>query len=406
MTTLIKSRRLIDGNGGTLDDAAVLVEGDRITAVGTQVQLAPPEGAEIIDGGGMTIMPGLVDAHVHLVNTGESFSARDARTATDEEMTVLAVKNAFLAIKTGVTTVRDLGGKGFITVSVRDSIDNGVIPGPRVVSCAAALTTTGGQSHYKSLEADTADEMKKAVRYLIKGGADCIKIFGSGGNATPGSNPLASQYTLEEYRAATEEAHRLGKHVAAHVHPTTAIKMAVEAGVDCLEHCSWLHPGGLAVDEAVLEEIVAKGTFISLGFPGSWYRVPLDEIQDVMDRAGREALLEPRYQSIKRMYDSDAKVVASSDAGSTATRIDEFALLLEFLVNSLEVDSQKVITSATSLAAEAIGLGDSVGSLEPGKLADILLVDGDPSTDITALQRVDTVIKGGQVVAGRGQVFI
>ena len=406
MTTLIKARRLIDGKGSALDNAAVLVDGDRITAVGTQDELSPGEGVEIIDGGGMTIMPGLVDAHVHLVNTGEAFSARDARTATGEEMMVLAVKNAFLAVKTGVTTVRDLGGKGFITVSLRDAIDKGVIPGPRIVSCAAALTTTGGQSHYKSLEADTADEMKKAVRYLIKGGADCIKIFGSGGNATPGSNPLTSQYTLEEFRAATEEAHRLGKHVAAHVHPTTAIKLALEAGIDCLEHCSWLHPGGLGVDEAVLEEITARGTFISLGFPASWYRVPLDEIQDVMDRAGREALLEPRYQSIKRMFDSDAKVVASSDAGSTATRIDEFALLLEFLVNSLEVPAQKVITSATSLAAEAIGLGDAVGSLEAGKQADILLVDGDPSTDITALQRVDMVMKGGKLVAGGGQVFI
>ncbi|PKB64973.1 MAG: hypothetical protein BZY80_01275 [SAR202 cluster bacterium Io17-Chloro-G2] len=406
MTTLIKARRLIDGKGGSLDNGAVLVDGDRIKALGTQDELAPPEGAEIIDGGGMTVMPGLVDAHVHLVNTGEAFSARDARTATSEEMMILAVKNAFLAIKTGVTTVRDLGGKGFITVSVRDSIDKGVIPGPRVVSCAAALTTTGGQSHYKSLEADTPDEMKKAVRYLIKGGADCIKIFGSGGNATPGSNPLASQYTLEEFRSATEEAHRMGKHVAAHVHPTTAIKLALEAGVDCLEHCSWLHPGGLGVDEAVLEEISAKGTFISLGFPASWYRVPLDDIQDVMDRAGREALLEPRYESIKRMFDSGAKVVASSDAGSTATRIDEFALLLEFLVNSLEVPAQKVITSATSLAAEAIGLGDAVGSLAPGKQADILLVDGDPSTDITALQRVATVMKAGKVVAGGGQVFI
>ena len=376
MTTLIKSRRLIDGNGGALDNAAVLVEGDLITAVGTQDALAPPEGAEIIDGGGMTIMPGLVDAHVHLVNTGEAFSARDARTATDEEMMVLAVKNAFLAIKTGVTTVRDLGGKGFITVSVRDSIDKGVIPGPRVVSCAAALTITGGQSHYKSLEADTADEMKKAVRYLIKGGADCIKIFGSGGNATPGSNPMASQYALEEFRAATEEAHRLGKHVAAHVHPTTAIKLALEAEIDCLEHCTWLRPGGLGVDEAVLEDIIKRGTYISLGFPASWYRVPLDEIQDVMDRAGREQLLEPRYQSIKQMYDSEALVVASSDAGSTATRVDDFALLLEFLVNRLEVPAQKVIASATSLAAKAIGMGDSVGSLEPGKKADITVLQG------------------------------
>ena len=160
------------------------------------------------------------------------------------------------------------------------------------------------------------------------------------------------------------------------------------------------------MDEAVLEDIIKRGTYISLGFPASWYRVPLDEIQDVMDRAGREQLLEPRYQAIKQMYDSEALVVASSDAGSTATRVDEFALLLEFLVNSLEVPSQKVITSATSLAAKAIGMGDAVGSLESGKKADILLVEGDPLTDITALQRVSTVVKGGEVVAGGGQVFL
>jgi imidazolonepropionase-like amidohydrolase len=156
----------------------------------------------------------------------------------------------------------------------------------------------------------------------------------------------------------------------------------------------------------LLEEIINKGITISLGFPASWYRVPLDEIQDVMDRDGREAMLEPRYRTIREMYDSDAKVVASSDAGSTATRIDEFALLLEFLVNRLEIPAERVITSATSLAAEAIGLGKETGSLEPGKKADIILIDGDPLSDITALQRVDTVIKDGRVAASMGQVVI
>ncbi len=162
MATLIKGSRLLDGNGAVLNNAAVLVEDGRIVAVGSQDDIPTQPGVEVIDGGTKTIMPGLVDAHVHLVNTGETFSARDARVATDDEMMILAVKNAQLAIKSGVTTVRDLGGKGFLTVSLRDAIDKGVIPGPRVVSCAAALTITGGQSYYKALVADTADEMKKA----------------------------------------------------------------------------------------------------------------------------------------------------------------------------------------------------------------------------------------------------
>jgi len=404
MLTLIKGAKLIDGKGGAIENAAVLLDGDRIVGVGHQADMAIGRGVTVIDAGDKTIMPGLIDAHVHLCNTGGPSSARDARLATDEEMMILSVKNVLLAIKSGLTTIRDLGGKDFITVSVRDAIANGVIPGPRVVSCASALTTTGGQSHYKSTEVDTVDEMKKAVRYIIKGGADCIKIFGSGGHATPGSNPLAAQYGVDEFRVAAEEAHRMGKHVAAHVHPTVAIRSAVEAGIDCLEHCSWLSPNGVSLDEGLLEEIIKKEIYISLGFPASWYRVPLDRIQDVMDRAGREALLEPRYESIRRMYDSGAKVVASSDAGSTATRIDEFALLLEFLVNRLEIPAMQVITSATSLAAAAIGVGDDTGSLEAGKKADVIIVDGDPVVDITSLQRVDTVIKNGEVVAERDRI--
>ena len=184
MATLIKGKGLINGRGNTIEEAAIVMEGDRITAVGRQADMTSMDGiTSVIDAGDKTIMPGLVDAHVHLVNTGGAFSARDARTATSEQMMIVAVKNAFLAIRAGLTTVRDLGGKGFLTVNVRDAIEDGVIPGPRVVSCAAAITTTGGQSHYKSMEADTPDEMKKAVRALIKGGADCIKIFGSGGHA-------------------------------------------------------------------------------------------------------------------------------------------------------------------------------------------------------------------------------
>jgi imidazolonepropionase-like amidohydrolase len=406
MPTLIKGRKLIDGKGSSIENAAILVDGDRIVAVGRQAELAAVEGAEVIDAGDQTIMPGLIDAHVHLVMNGGPFSTRDSRLASEEEMLVLGVRNAFLALKSGLTTVRDLGGKGFLTVALRDSIEKGVIPGPRIVSCASAITVTGGHVHYLSLEADTAEEVKKGVRSLIKGGADCIKVFGSGGHATPGSNPLAAQYGLEEFRVAADEAHRLGKHIAAHVHPTIAIKSAVEGGIDCLEHCSWLVPGGIRVDQNVLDEIIKRGTYISLGFPASWYRVPLDQIQDVMDRAGRAAIIQPRYESIQQMYESGARVVPSSDAGTTATRIDEFALLLEFLATRLEIPAMRVITSATSLAAEAVGLGNLTGSLEAGKKADIIIVDGDPLADITSLQRVTTVMKDGKVVARQGQVMV
>lgn len=169
MRTLIKGRKLIDGMGNAIEGAAVLIDGDRITAVGRQADVTAGEGVASLDVGDKTIMPGLIDAHVHLVNTGGPFSARDARLASDEQMMILAVKNAFLAIKAGVTTVRDLGGKGFLTVDLRKAIEDGVIPGPRVVSCGAAITTTGGQSHYKSMEADTPRRNEKGSSYPRQG---------------------------------------------------------------------------------------------------------------------------------------------------------------------------------------------------------------------------------------------
>ena len=152
MSILIKAAKLIDGKGTTIENAALLMDGDRITALGRQADIQPAEGVEVIDAGNRTIMPGLVDAHVHLVNSGGPLSAMDARSASDDDMMILSTKNALLAIRSGITTIRDLGGKGFITVAIRDAIAKGIIPGPRVVSCAAALTITGGQAHFKSLK--------------------------------------------------------------------------------------------------------------------------------------------------------------------------------------------------------------------------------------------------------------
>ncbi len=406
MPTLIRGAKLIDGKGGSIDNGAILIDGDTVVGAGRQADIAQPDGATVIEAPGKTIMPGLIDAHVHLVNSGGPSASTDSKASTDDDMIIRSMKNSLLAIKAGITTVRDLGGKDFITVSVRDAIAKGILPGPRIVSCASAITTTGGHAHFKSLEVDTPDEMKKAVRHIIKGGADCIKIFGSGGLGTPGSNPFAAQYGVDEFRVAVEEAHRLGKYVASHVHPTVAIRSAVEAGVDTVEHCSWMTPEGIKVDQDVLEEIIKKGVYISLAFPAAWYRVPLDKLKDGTPFEGREAMTLPRYNAIRHMYDSGALVVASSDAGGTYTRIDEFALLLEFLAVKLEISPAKVITSATSLAAEAIGIGQETGSLEPGKKADVIIVDGDPLTDISALQRVETVIKGGVVVADQGQVIV
>ena len=159
------------------------------------------------------------------------------------------------------------------------------------------------------------------------------------------------------------------------------------------------------MDETVLEELIKRDVYVSLGMPATWYRVPVDQIQDIMV-PDRQAQLQPRYRTIRQMYDAGAKVVASSDAGTTSTRIDELGLLLEFLVNGLEIPAMQVIESATGLAAEAVGLGTQTGALEVGKKADLITVDGDPLEDITALQRVNLVIKDGTIAAQAGQAVL
>ena len=287
MATLIKGSKLIDGKGGMIDNAAALFDGDRIVAVGRQADMTTGPDVTIMDAGDKTIMPGLIDAHVHMSHNGGPLAARESLHATDQEMMIQCVKNAQLAIRAGLTTVRDLGGKDFITVAVRDAIAGGMIPGPRVVSCAHAITTTGGHYHAHSAEVDNADEIRKAVRSIIKGGADCIKVFGSGGTTTPGSNPLAAQYNVDEFRTAADEAHRLGKHVTAHVHPTVAIQAAVEGELDCLEHCNWLNPEGIRLHEPVLEQIIKRDVYVSLGMPAAWYRLAVDQIKDIMVPDGK-----------------------------------------------------------------------------------------------------------------------
>ena len=172
-----------------------------------------------------------------------------------------------------------------------------------------------------------------------------------------------------------------------------------------MEHCNWLSSSGIRLDQAVLEEIIKRNVYVSLGMPATWYRVPVDQIKDIMV-PDRQAQLQPRYQTIRQMYDAGAKVVASSDAGTTFTRIDELGLLLEFLVNGLEIPAMQVITSATGMAAEAVGLGTQTGTLEAGKKADLITVDGDPLEDITALQRVNLVIKDGAIAAQAGQAVL
>jgi imidazolonepropionase-like amidohydrolase len=400
----VKSNRIIDGtNGEVLTDGVVIVDGDKIALVGPQSTTVLPRGVDAYDAGNRTIMPGLIDAHVHMLSSGGNSGGDETRAMSDHQAMLQGAQNSLMAIKSGLTTVRDCGDRDFLSLTLRDSINSGQIPGPRMLCSGPVLTTTAGQLWWNAIECDTTDELRHAVRTLVKNGVDFIKMMGSGGNATPGSNPEASQYDAEGYHAVADDAHRMGKKVAVHVHGVEAIRMAVDAGMDTLEHVPFRADGTIKYDDQIAQDIVDKRLIVSLAMPATWYRLTEEDMRDTRTHPGH--LWETRYDSIRKMHAAGVKLVVSSDQGSTGTRIDELALLAEFLVNDVGLPANDVIHGMTGLSAEALGIENQVGTLETGKQADIVILDGDPLTDIGALQRVHKVIKDGEVVASDGAIL-
>jgi imidazolonepropionase-like amidohydrolase len=401
MQWAIKAQRLYDGTKhAMLHDAVVVVDNGRIAAVGPAAEVALAPDLPVMDAGNRTVMPGLIDAHVHLMFTGSEVSGEESRHATDNQCLLIGARNAYLAIKSGLTTVRDCGDRNYLSLVLRDYIHSGGIIGPRLLCSGPVITSTAGQLWWNSIECDTEDELRRAVRTLVKQWVDFIKLMGSGGNATPGSNPELPQYAAAGFHTVAEDAHRMGKKVAVHVHGTESIRRAVDAGIDTLEHCPFRGHGSIAYDERVVDDIVRQGLIVSLAMPATWYRLRAAEMREA--RTHPEHLWLKRYDTIRWMHAAGVKLVVSSDQGSTATRIDELPLLMRFLVEHVHIPASDVLYGVTGLAAEALGMAEQIGTLAPGKLADMVIVEGDPMADIGAMQRVHTVIKDGEVVVRQG----
>ena len=400
----VKSRRLLDGTGQpVVQDGIVVVQDDKIVAVGEESQVNLDSDTPVVDAGDRTVMPGIIDAHVHMLSTGGVASGAESRAMNDHEALLQGAQNALMAIKSGLTAVRDCGDRNFLTLVLKDSVAKDVIPGPRMVCSGPVITSTAGQLWWNGIECDTTDDLRRAVRTLVKNGVDFIKLMGSGGNATPGSNPEASQYDVEGFHAVAEDAHRMGKKVAVHVHGVEPIRLAVDAGMDTLEHCPFRADGTIKYDERIVEEIVRKELIVSLAMPAMWYRLRAEDMRDTRTHPGH--LWEARYETIRSLHAAGVKLVVSSDQGSTGTRIDELALLMAFLVDKVGIPAADVLQGVTGLAAEALGMDGQIGTLQTGKLADLVILEGDPLEDIEAMQRIHGVIKGGLLVA-RGDAVV
>jgi imidazolonepropionase-like amidohydrolase len=400
----IKTQRLFDGTGNpVVRDALIVIDNAHIVAVGPASQVALPEGTAVLDVGERLVLPGMIDAHVHLLWSGSASSGQESKVATDSQALLMGARNAQVAIKSGLTTVRDCGDRNYLSLALRDCINQGDLAGPRMLCSGPVITSTAGQLWWQSIECDRVDELQKAVRTLVKHEVDFVKLMGTGGNATPGSNPEASQYDAAGFQAVANDAHRMGKKVAVHVHGVEGMRYAVDAGIDTLEHCPFRAHGRIAYDERLVADMVARDLIVSLAMPATWYRLRAEDMPEPRTHPGH--LWVDRYETIRRMHAAGVKLVVSSDQGSTGTQIDELPLLMEFLTNQVHIPAAAVLRGVTGLAAEALGLADRVGTLAPGKLADLVIVDGDPFTDMTAMRRVHTVIKEGETLVRDGAML-
>jgi imidazolonepropionase-like amidohydrolase len=330
-----------------------------------------------------TIMPGLIDCHVHLGFDGGRNPVARMRSETDEEQLVLMLRSARELLGVGVTTARDLGGRGYLAVVARDAIAAGMARGPRLVVAASPITVTGGHCWFMGGEADSEDDLRKMVRTHHKRGADLIKVMSTGGFMTTGSAPWFAQFTGEQLKVIVEEALRVDKPVAAHAHGLEGIRRAVEAGVSTLEHCSFVTETNERVfSETLAAEIAERGIYVCPTISSSApYVTKLTGV--------------PVGKNVRQMHEMGVRIIAGTDAGIDNTPHHQYVGGLEYLV-SLGFQTAEVLAMATTEAAAALGLDAVVGRLAPGHEADIIIVDGDPLADISALGALRRVIARGR----------
>ena len=396
----IKAARLLDvAQGRWLAPAVVLVQGERITAVGSS--LAIPAGAQVIDLGNRSLLPGLIDAHTHLTGAPEgngfSFIA-----LSGPRLALKGARNAKVTLEAGFTTVRDVGAEFYADIALRDAIDAGDVPGPRMRVSGPALGITGGhcdstgpapEYHVTgSGVADGVSEVMKKTREVIRYGADVIKFCATGGVLSFGDDPKASQYSPEEMKALVTEAHRLGRKVAAHAHGGDGIKLAVLAGVDSIEHGSYID------DEAMQLMKQHRTVLVPTQYLHGWLVDNAEAIKlpaAMLEKAkttGAEA-----RRNFSKAVAAGVPIVFGTDAAVYPHGLNarEFAVYV-----AAGMSPAAAIRSATLDAARLLAWDDRLGSAEAGKFADLIAVEGDPLQNVKLLETVSWVMKGGRVVKG------
>ena len=401
--TILKAARLIDTAAEAVQEqAAILLEGDTVRQIGTAETVQAPEGASVqeIDYGDATILPGLVDSHVHLNGIGDGRAGDELVTLPDEVLTVQAAQNARRHLYSGVTTLRDCGAKNSTTFMLRQAVDLGIVPAPRLILAGRPVAIIGGHLSYFGTAATGVDECRAAVRQLIKEGADFIKITATGGS-TRTSHPLRPSFNVEELRAICDEAHRFGKHAAAHCASSQGMVNTLDAGIDTIIHGVHKDPDGADTYRPdITERIAEQGVFVNPTLGQGVARIRMLEDMQSLTAAQQAELDDARHTSdarmdhFARMRDAGVVMAAGSDSAWSYYPMGDYQTDIEAHAMA-GMSNMEAIVSATRDAARSCCIDSLVGTLEPGKQADVLVVNGNPLDDITDLRQVADVFLAG-----------
>lgn len=392
---VVSAARVLDvRTGKVLKDQQLIIEGDRIVRIG-----AKAEGPlDVVLGPELTVMPGLIDAHVHLT-FDPSESGLKWLTVSAPREALRGARGARTTVEAGVTTVRNLGANHFTDIALRDAIEAGDIPGPRIIASGPAIGITGGHCDSNVLPpelntpargvADGEDGIRQKVREVIKFGADVIKLCGSGGVLSRGSDPKISQLTKQELSTAVSEAHRLGKRVAVHAHGNEAIRWALEAGADSIEH-------GSHIDDATIAVLRKRnGVLVPTAYLADWFLENGERVgMPSFAVAKSKEVFPAAKKNVAKAIAAGVRIAAGTDAGVIPHGLNarELAVYVKLGMKPLQA-----IQTMTLNSAALLGVAEDTGALEVGKWADVIAVEGNPLEDITALEQVRFVMNAGVV---------
>src|SRR5437660_14894 len=407
----VRAGHLFDGAGDNVrENMLIVVQDDRIQSVAPASSVSISAGATVIDLSKATVLPGLIDCHTHMGSRADRYDEIYRFKDTPFQSAFAAVVHARKTLEAGFTSVRDVGSEPFLAVDLRNSIKEGLVPGPRIVASGQGICITRGHCDLNNYSpqtwvtmfpeerdyriADGVDQIRHVVRAQVKYGVDVIKILATGGVLSKGDSPGAPQYTLEELKAAAEEAHMAGRKIAAHAHGAQGIKNAILAGIDSIEHASLIDDEGIRLAKE-------RGTYLDMDIYNDEYLVneatkvglPAENLEKekMVGRLQRENFAKAVKAGAKMAFGTDAGVYPHGDNAR------QFYFMVKYGMTTAQA-----IRAATSSAADLIGRANDVGTISPGKFADIIAVDADPLADVRALEHVSFVMKGGVVYKEKG----